>query len=64
MEFKNWDLFNPSEEHSMLRETVKSFVQSEVEPQAHKFDREEKFNLPLFRKYRYRRPTNTSHALQ
>lgn len=34
----------------MLRETLKSFVKSEVEPQAHEFDRKEQFNLPLFRK--------------
>lgn len=34
----------------MLRETVRSFVESEVEPQAHEHDKKEKFNLPLFRK--------------
>jgi isovaleryl-CoA dehydrogenase len=44
------DLFNPSEEHRLLRETVRGFVADQVEPQAHTFDREEKFNLPLFRK--------------
>jgi isovaleryl-CoA dehydrogenase len=44
------DLFNPTQEHQMLRETVRSFVQQEVEPQAHEFDRKENFNLPLFRK--------------
>jgi isovaleryl-CoA dehydrogenase len=44
------DLFNPSEEHRLLRETVRAFVADQVEPQAHQFDREEKFNLPLFRK--------------
>jgi isovaleryl-CoA dehydrogenase len=43
------DLFNPSEEHRLLRETVRGFVADQVEPQAHQFDREEKFNLPLFR---------------
>jgi len=47
---RNFDLCNPTPEHTMLRETVNAFVKSEVEPQAHKFDREEKFNLPLFRK--------------
>jgi isovaleryl-CoA dehydrogenase len=46
----SFDLFNPTPEHGMLRETVRSFVQSEVEPQALEFDRKEKFNLPLFRK--------------
>ena len=43
-------LCNPSDEHRLLREMVRSFVKDEVEPQAHTFDREEKFNLPLFRK--------------
>ncbi len=48
--WKDFDLFNPTSEHSMLRETVKSFTDAEVEPQAHEFDRKEQFNLPLFRK--------------
>ncbi|MCE3010738.1 MAG: acyl-CoA dehydrogenase family protein [Proteobacteria bacterium] len=48
--WNQFDLYNPTPEHAMLRETIRSFVKSEVEPQAHKFDREEKFNLPLFRK--------------
>ncbi len=48
--WKDFDLFNPTEEHKMLRDMVKSFVVSEVEPQAHEFDRHEKFNLPLFKK--------------
>ncbi|MEO2120885.1 MAG: acyl-CoA dehydrogenase family protein, partial [Candidatus Poseidoniia archaeon] len=43
------DLFNPSEEHLMIREMVKSFVEESVEPQALEFDRKEEFNLPLFR---------------
>ena len=53
MSEKSWqdfDLFNPTDEHKMLRETVRSFVQAEVEPQALEHDRKEKFNLPLFRK--------------
>ncbi len=45
-----FDLYNPTEEHKLLRETIKSFVQEEVEPQAHQYDRDELFNLPLFRK--------------
>ena len=49
-DWTQWDLFNPSEEHKMLRETVGSFVKSEVEPQAAQFDRKEQFNLVLFRK--------------
>ena len=43
------DLFNPTEEHQLLRQTLREFVAKEVEPQARQFDREEKFNLPLFR---------------
>lgn len=50
MTYNEMDLFNPSEEHKMLRETVASFCASEVEPQAHEFDKKEEFNLPLFRK--------------
>jgi len=49
----NWhhfDLFNPTSEHAMLRETLSTFTKVEVEPQAHEFDRNEEFNLPLFRK--------------
>jgi isovaleryl-CoA dehydrogenase len=43
------DLYNPTEEHALLRRTVRDFVQREVEPQALEHDRAEKFNLPLFR---------------
>lgn len=46
----DFDLYAPSDEHRMLRETVRSFVKSEVEPQALEHDREEKFNVPLFKK--------------
>jgi isovaleryl-CoA dehydrogenase len=48
--WRSLDLFNPTDEHKMLRETVRAFVQSEVEPQALEHDRKEIFNLPLFRK--------------
>ena len=44
------DLFNPTDEHKMLRETVRSFAEREVQPQAAEHDREERFNLDLFRK--------------
>jgi isovaleryl-CoA dehydrogenase len=44
------DLYLPTAEHRMLRDTVRAFVQSDVEPQALHSDRQEKFNLPLFRK--------------
>lgn len=49
-EWTELDLFNPTEEHKMLRDTVRSFVENEVEPQAAEFDRKEEFNLALFRK--------------
>lgn len=49
-DYTSYDLFNPTESHKLLRESVRTFVKSEVEPQAHKFDREERFNLPLFKK--------------
>jgi isovaleryl-CoA dehydrogenase len=44
------DLFNPSEEHKLLRDMVRDFVREEVEPQAERYNREEKFNVELFRK--------------
>lgn len=47
--FKSFDLYNPTEEHKMLRQMVKDFVVDRVEPQAHAFDRKEEFNLELFR---------------
>lgn len=50
MEWKQFDLFNPTEEHKMLRETVRAFTLNEVEPQALDYDRREKFNFPLFKK--------------
>jgi isovaleryl-CoA dehydrogenase len=45
------DLFNPSGEHALLRETVRQLVRNEVEPQALEHDRAERFNLQLFRKF-------------
>ena len=45
-----YDLYNPSESHQLLRDTVRAFVKAEVEPQALEFDRAERFNLSLFRK--------------
>ena len=44
------DIFNPKEEHQMLREMLRRFAESEVAPQALEYDREERFNLPLFRR--------------
>lgn len=50
MEWKNFDLTNPTDTHQMLRDTLKSFVKDHVEPQAHEYDRKEEFNLALFKK--------------
>ena len=44
------DLFNPTPEHALLRETMREFVQAEVEPQAAEHDRTERLNLELFRR--------------
>jgi isovaleryl-CoA dehydrogenase len=43
------DLANPSEEHQMLREMIRDFVQEFVELQAHEYDKKEQFNIDLFR---------------
>lgn len=43
-------IFSPTPEHQALREMVRSFVETEVEPQANEFNRLEKMNLPLFQK--------------
>jgi alkylation response protein AidB-like acyl-CoA dehydrogenase len=47
---KTFNLFNPTEEHASLRQMLRSFVESEVDPQAKEFNRIEKFNVELFRK--------------
>jgi isovaleryl-CoA dehydrogenase len=44
------DLFNPTEEHRLLREMVAGFTEQEVEPQAERFDREQRLNLDLFKR--------------
>ena len=43
-----FDLFNPTEEHAMLRQMVADFTKAEVEPQAEEFDAKECMNIPLF----------------
>ena len=43
-------LFNPTDEHQSLREMVRTFVESEVDPQALEYNRLEKFNVKLFKK--------------
>jgi len=44
------DIFAPTEEHTALRDMVRSFVQDEVEPQALQHDRTETFNHALFKR--------------
>jgi isovaleryl-CoA dehydrogenase len=44
------DLLAPTPEHALLRDTLREFVAREVEPQAAAHDREERFNLALFRR--------------
>ncbi len=43
------DLFHPTESHLTLRRTVRAFAEAEVAPQATAHDRQERFNLDLFR---------------
>ena len=43
------NLFNPSDEHQFLRETVRKFAEREIDAQALEYDRDEKFNIALFR---------------
>lgn len=43
-------LFNPSEEHGMLRRTVAEFGRREVDPQAAEYDDKGVLNVALFRK--------------
>lgn len=44
------DLFNPTDEHRMLRDMVADFTKQEIEPQAERFDREQRLNTELFRR--------------
>jgi isovaleryl-CoA dehydrogenase len=48
--WRSFDLFAPSDEHRLLAQTLEDFVTREVEPQARAHDRDEKFNLDLFRR--------------
>jgi isovaleryl-CoA dehydrogenase len=43
-------LYDPSEEHAMLRQTLRDLARDEVEPQAMKHDEEGKLNVGLLRK--------------
>ncbi|MDI1448355.1 acyl-CoA dehydrogenase family protein [Polyangium sp. 6x1] len=44
-----FDLENPTEEHRMLRQMVRSFVRDVVEPQAEEHDRTGTLNVPLLK---------------
>ena len=44
------DLFNPTDEHRALRELAAQFTAAEVEPQALQYNREERFNMPLYQR--------------
>ena len=43
------DLFNPTDDHAALREMLRKFTEREVLPQAIEYDREERFNMGLFK---------------
>lgn len=44
------DLFNPTDEHRMLREMIRDFAESEVAPQAAEYDEKQCLNVDLLRK--------------
>jgi isovaleryl-CoA dehydrogenase len=48
--WRELELFAPTDEHRLLAETVAQFVTEEVEPQAAAFNRDERFNLALFKR--------------
>jgi isovaleryl-CoA dehydrogenase len=48
--WRSFDLTAPTPEHALLADTLARFVESEVEPQAAQHDREERFNVALFRR--------------
>jgi isovaleryl-CoA dehydrogenase len=45
----SYDLFNPTEEHAMLREMVRQFTKDRIEPQAEEYDELGVLNMDLFR---------------
>ena len=48
--WRQFDIANPTDEHAMIREMLRDLVAQEVEPQALLHDREERFNLDLFKR--------------
>ncbi|MBW2271840.1 MAG: acyl-CoA dehydrogenase family protein [Deltaproteobacteria bacterium] len=49
-DWQSLDLFAPTPEHALLAETLREFVEREVEGQAAEHDRDERFNHALFRR--------------
>jgi len=47
--WRDFDLFAPSDEHALFARSLAEFVEREVEPQAAQHDRNEEFNVALFR---------------
>ncbi|MCG8587886.1 MAG: acyl-CoA dehydrogenase family protein [Proteobacteria bacterium] len=47
--WRDFDLLAPTPEHALLADTLREFVEREVEPQAADHDRREAFNQALFR---------------
>lgn len=47
---RSYSMFSPTPEHNELRKSLSDFCKDHVEPQAIEYNRDEKFNLPLFRK--------------
>jgi len=50
MDYRKFDLFNPTDEHRALRETVHKFAEDEIAPQANAYDDKETFNMELYKK--------------
>ena len=50
LDWQKIDLFNPTEEHILLRKSVANFVAKEVEPGAQARDKAEFFDIKLFRR--------------
>jgi isovaleryl-CoA dehydrogenase len=48
--FSQFDLFNPTEEHQMLRQMVRQFTAKEIEPGALFRDKQELFDVKLFKR--------------
>ncbi len=50
LDWKSTDLFAPTPEHVLFAQSLAEFATREVEPQAAQHDRDESFNLALFRR--------------